>query len=640
MGLHSVNETSVASPSPEEIRAQLQRILESPVFSTALRLSQFLQFVVVRSIEGQAAAIKEYLIGVEVYNRAPSYDPKADSIVRAEASRLRAKLREYYEADGKNDPIRIDLPKGSYTPAFRLNLTAEVSVPNRPAEPLPRSKFHWQWGAAAAGLILVAALAVLWGTFGGARKVRSIAVMPPVNLGLDRTNDTLGDTLADEMTSALVDSPEWKVEGRVPVKDQTGHDQMLTWLQKNLHADLVLTGSYRVGENSNVRLSMQLVNVEDGHLLWTQTYHQRMTLLAEAQKEWARALVADVTEKTRVSSARKTHKPANEKARGYYTQARDLWSRYTDQSLEQSVKLFQQTTEADPGFALGWSGLADANLHLVEMSLEPVAARADAARSAANKAIALDESNAEAHAVLGWLEAFKDWNFLEGSRQLERAVELDPIRVFPNIYYSQVLTILGNFTDAQASVEAARARLPQIPEVLFQQGSVFFLARKYEKLEALGRELITLDPNGALGHWLVGLSLEQRGQVSSAVAEFKNGLKQAPKDLRTLCALSHSYGLTHANAKALETMRLFIDPDQKEITRFTLSYCAALTYASIGEKDKAFEWLEKARIGRDSSFPFLPHDPRFDSLKNDPRFKLLADSLKLSRDESPEHRRP
>src|SRR5260370_13175105 len=169
MGLHPVSEMSVARPRPEEIRAQLQRILDSPVFSTALRLSQFLQFVVVRSIEGQAAAIKEYLIGVEVYNRASSYDPKADSIVRAEASRLRAKLREYYEANGKNDPIRIDLPKGSYTPVFRLNLAGDVPMPIRPADPLPRTKVPWQWGAAAAGLVLMAAIAVYLGTTGGAR---------------------------------------------------------------------------------------------------------------------------------------------------------------------------------------------------------------------------------------------------------------------------------------------------------------------------------------------------------------------------------------------------------------------------------------------------------------------------------------
>jgi TolB-like protein len=628
MGLQPVSETSVASHTPEAVRAQLQRILESPVFSSALRLSQFLQFVVTRSIEGQATAIKEYLIGVEVYNRPASYDPKVDSIVRAEASRLRAKLREYYDAAGKNDPIRIELPKGSYTPVFRLISNGDV-FPSRPPEPLPSAKFRWQWGAVAAGLVLVAAIVLIWGAGHGARKVPSIAIMPPANLGQDRTNDTLGDTLADEFTNALIDSAEWKVVGRAPVTDQTGHDQMLTWLQRNLHADFVLTGSFRVGENSNVRLSLQLVNVEDGRLVWTQTYHQRLTLLAESQKEFARALVGDIADRTRnASTSRKARNPANEQARKYYTQARELWSKYTDQSFEQSLRVFHQATQADPGFAPAWAGMANANLQLVDMSLEPVAARTADARSAASKAIALDDSNAEAHAALGWIQTFKDWNFQEGSRHLERAVELDPIRVFPNIYYSQVLTILGNFTDAQAAVEAARARLPQIPEVVFQQGSVFFLARKYEKLEGLGRELVALEPNGALGHWLVGLSLEQRGQVANAIAEFKSGLKQAPRDLRTLCALSHTYGLAGANAKALETMRLFIDPDKKEITRYTLSYCAALTYTGMGQKDKAFEWLEKARIGRDASFPFLPYDPRFDPLRSDPRFTPLADSLK------------
>lgn len=624
-----MNQTTVASPTPAAIRAQLHRILESPLFSNARRLSRFLQFVVSRSIEGQGGEITEYLIAAEVYNRSPSYDPKDDSIVRAEASRLRVKLREYYDTGGRNDVVRIELPQGSYTPVFRVHSTATVAQPTPPPEPLPQTRFRWRWVAAAGALMLLAALAVAWGPIRGVRKIQSITVMPPANLGSDRTNDALGDTLADEITSALVDSADWKVLGRAPAVDQTGHDQMLAWLQKNLHADLVLTGSYRVDQNSDVRLSLQVVNVEDGRLMWTQTYHQRLTLLAESQKELARALVGDLTEKTRKAPAvSRTRSSANAQARQYYAQARELWSTYSDKSLVKSLPLFRQAMQADPGFAPAWAGFADANFELIERSLDPVEARTADARSAALKAIALDDSNAEAHFVLGWILSFKDWNFQQGSQQLERAVALDPIRVFPNIYYSQVLTVLGDFTDAQAAVEAARARLPPIPEVLFQQGSVFFLARKYEKLEALGRELVALEPNGALGHWLMGLSLEQRGQVAKAIVEFKNGLKQGPQDLRTLCALSHAYGLAGSNAKALETMRLFIDPDQKQITRYTLSYCAALTYASVGQKDKAFEWLEKARIGRDASFMFLPYDPRFDPLKSDPRYKPLADSLR------------
>jgi len=476
-------------------------------------------------------------------------------------------------------------------------------------------------------LLAAVASAAVWWSIRGAGKVQSIAVMPPVNLGSDRNNDSLSETLADEITGALVDSAEWKVVGRAPAVDQTGRDQMLTWVRQNLHSDFVLTGNYRVGENSNVRLSLQVVNVEDGRLVWTQTYHQRLTLLADSQKEFVHSVVAGITQKTR-SSGRAARTPANARARSAYSQARELWSKNTEQGFVESMPLFRQSIQADPGFAPAWAGLADANMQLVERSIEPVDRRTADARNAARKAIALDDSNAEAHAALGWILGFKDWNFQEASRQLERAVALDPIRVFPNIYHSLVLTMLGDFGDAQAAVEAARARLPPIPEVLFQQGSVFFLDRQYEKLEALGRELIALEPNGAPGHWLVGLSLEQRGQVAKAIAEFKEGLKYGPQDHRSLCALSHAYGLAGANAKAIETMRRFIDPDEKELKPLARCVCVALTYASIGQKDKAFEWLEKARANRDGSFPFLPQDPRFDSLKSDPRFTRLADSLK------------
>jgi TolB-like protein len=619
----------LAGPTPEQIREQLQRILGSSLFSGARRLSQFLQFVTARSIEGQGAELKESLIGVEVYGRNPSYDPRDDSIVRAEASRLRAKLREYYDTSGRNDPIRIELPKGSYTPAFQPNSSNGVPGPKPEPEPPLRQTFRLQWPAGAVVLVMLGVIAGVWWPIHGGRKIRSIAVMTPANLDSSRTNDALGDAFADEITAALVDSSEWKVAGRAPAVDPTGRDQILASLRQNLRPDVVLTGSYRVGENSMVRLSLQLVDAADGYLLWTQTYHRRLTFLAESQRELVRAIVADFTEKTRTASpARRGRNPANERARKSYAQARELWSKYTGQSLEQSLPLFRQSIQADPDFALAWAGLADACNRLADMRGQPFAARVAESRSAAANAVALDDSNAEAHCVLGQILLFKDRDFQGGAKELERAVELDPLRVFPNVYYSQALTILGDFDGAEAAVEAARARLPPIPEVLFQQGSVFFLARRFEKLEALGRRLIALEPNGATGHWLVGLSLEARGRVAEALGEFQTGLQQSPKDLRTLCALSHAYGLAGNKAQAVETMRRFIDPDQKEIKLHAMYYCAALTYTAMNQKDKALEWLERAHMGQDYSFPFFPYDFRFDPLKRDPRYNALADSLK------------
>jgi TolB-like protein len=318
-----VKETLAPEGAPAAIRQQLQRILGHSLFSAARRQSQFLQFVVERTLEGNASEIKESLIGVEVYGRDPSYDPKSDSIVRAEASRLRAKLREYYETDGRNDPLRIELRKGSYMPSFRLDADEPAAEPSKPAAPPVPPRSHSWWPAPAAAALILAVGVLLWGVLRnpritGGRAGHSIAVMPPANLGPDRLNDSLGDTLAEELTGALVDSADWKVVGRAPSVDQTGRDQMLTWLQQNLHAEFVLLGGYKVGENSLVRLSLQLVDLADGSLVWTQTYAKRLTFLAETQQEFVRAVVSEITAKTHTrSSGPGSPVPTNEDARRY-----------------------------------------------------------------------------------------------------------------------------------------------------------------------------------------------------------------------------------------------------------------------------------------------------------------------------------
>ena len=349
MGSTFVKE-AVTGAAPDQIRTQLGRVLESALFSNSQRSSQFLQFVVNQSIEGRPEEIKESLIGIEVYGRDPSsFDPKTDSIVRAEASRLRAKLREYYEALGKDDPIRIELPKGSYTPLFLP--AAKGSVP----EPA-RTRFRWQWAALAGVVLLVAVLAALWWTRHGTGKIGSIAVIPPVDLGSDPNTATLGQTFADEMTAALVDSAEWDVVGRAPAIDPTGHDQMLTWLQQNTHADFVLTGSYRVGENSNVRLSLQLVDVADGHLRWTGTFHKSVTFLAESHNEFTRSIVGEMSRAKKASPERKTPNPSTETARKYYVQAREAVEqlRQTESGVQPAA--FPTGDSSRPGIRAGLGG--------------------------------------------------------------------------------------------------------------------------------------------------------------------------------------------------------------------------------------------------------------------------------------------
>ncbi len=619
-----MNESAVSRPSAEQIREELARILGSPLFSNARRLSQFLEFVVVRAVNGQAAEIKELLIGVEVYGRDPSYDPKADSIVRAEASRLRSKLREYYETLGREDPVRIDLPKGSYSPAFQLLVEEPppAPAPPPPAEPAPapaaaQSKFPLRWVAAAGVLLVVIALA--WWLPRGLHRSHLIAVIALANLSPDHSADRLGDTLTDEIVRALVGANEWKVVGRAPNLDLSGPNQMLAPLRQNMGAEVVFSGSYRV-EQASVRITLQLTNVADGYLLWTRTYQQPMSWFAESGREVAREAVAAFTRKY---IGRATPPEV-------YAQAREAWSAYSQQELVQSLKLFQEAIDAAPNYAPAWAGLADANMRLSTMPVQPTKTRLAEARTAALKALELDESNAEAHAVLGKIYLYEDSNPTAAVTQLQRAVALDPTRLSPNVRYSEALTVVGDMQRAEEVIEAARARLPPMPDLVFQQGSVLFLARKWERLEEIGRELIALEPGQARGHWLLGLSFEQRGRIREAIAEFQAGLRQGAKDdLRTLCALAHAYGLAGEQSRALEFMNRFFEFGPRN-SRYSLPCCAALTYISLKETDKALDFLEMARTTKDAAFLFVPYDARYDPLRGEVRFKNLVASLKAA----------
>lgn len=597
-----------------QIRGQLQSVLNSEQFASARKSSAFLKFVVDSKLAG--VEVKESMIGVEVYGRESTYNPKTDSIVRAEASRLRAKLREYYEGPGWSDPVIIDLPKGSYVPVFHARRTP-------PPPPVPTSR-SLPWRSAAMPAALFAALAAVgvWWVAGRLQPGPSIAIAPVRALSADPGIQVVADSLTSHLIKALLTSRSWKVTGRMPPLDVTADSPVPSALQKDSAADNVLTGSIRLTGTRDIRLTLELVNASDGYLLWHDTYDRPLQTIADTQAEVARSAVAAFTRRY-TGRPEAPHNVA-------YDQAREFWRAYTPSGLAESIPHFQKAVRNDPRFAAAWAGMADAYIRLSDDAPDiDTRDKVEAARSAAAKALELDQANAEAHAALGRIYLYKDWNFRLGLEQFQRAVALDPTRVAPQISYAQALTIVGDLQGALDAIREAEGRLPALPDVLMQEGSVFFLARKFEKMESVGREMLAIDADNPSAFWLVGLSLEQRGKVAEGIREFEAGLRAAARnDLRILCALSHSYGLLGDRTRAFEIQRKYLPNPEGPFNRFTLSYCAALTYAGLGDRDGAFRWLEKARQFHDLSFPFLPFDPRFDALRTDPRYATLVQPLK------------
>ncbi len=595
------------------IRGQLQSVLNSEQFAAARRLSAFLEFAVTSKLAG--VEVKESLIGVEVYGREATYNPKTDSIVRAEASRLRAKLREYYDGPGRSDPWIIDLPKGSYVPVFQARPPAPVAVE------APGMARRIAWRRAALPVAVIAAVVGVWWAVGGPRPGPSVAIAPVRALGTDPGIQVVADSLTSHLTKVLLAARSWKVAGRIPPVELSSDSPMPPASRKDLKTDVILTGSLRPTGNRDARLTLELVNASDGYLLWHDTYDRPLQAMADTQAEMARLAVAAFTRRY----TGRPEAPYN----ADYEQAREFWRAYTPSGLAQSIPHFQKAVRNDPKFAAAWAGMADAYIRLSDdVSDIDTRDKVEAARAAAGKALALDEANAEAHAALGRIYLYKDWDFRRGVERFQRAVALDPTRVAPQISYAQALTIVGDLQGALDAIHEARGRLPALPDVLMQEGSVYFLARKFEKMEAVGREMLAIDADNPSAFWLVGLSLEQRGKVSESIREFEAGLRAAARDdLRILCALSHAYGLLGDRKRAFEVQRKYLPDPEGPLNRFTLCYCAALTYAGLGDKDGAFRWLAKARRIHDQSLPFTPFDPRFDALRGDPRYAPLVEPV-------------
>ena len=223
-----------ADLSPEAIRAQLRRMLSSEIFVRSERMTRFLQFTVEQYLAGNAGNLKEYLIGVEVFDKPETLDPRLDPIVRVEAGRLRAKLREYYETVGREDPVLIHFPARSYVPAFERRLPGPAAI----SRVMPRA---------------------------------SVAVLPFADLSRDRDQEFFCDGLTDEVIVSLAQLPVLQVVSRTSSFQYKGKAGDVRHIGEELNVRAILEGSVRC-YGGRLRVTVQLVDAADGYYLWSQSF--------------------------------------------------------------------------------------------------------------------------------------------------------------------------------------------------------------------------------------------------------------------------------------------------------------------------------------------------------------------------------
>jgi serine/threonine-protein kinase len=597
------------------VRAELEKILGSQNFANSGRQSRFLRFVVEQALDGLGPQLKEYLIGVEVYDRGEGYDPRVDTIVRVEASRLRSRLADYYKSEGQTDPIRVELPRGSYVPTFEATgatgAIADTSRPTLSRKPL--------LAAAAAVVILLAAGVWL------ARRARpadagaaSIAVLPFADLSPDKDQEYFCDGMTEELIGALSRVAGLRVAARTSSFEFKGQAQDVRLIGERLHVGHVLEGSVRK-DGGRLRISAQLIKTADGYHVWSETYDRDLKDVFAVQEQISSAIVENLTPKLAVQA---TPSPQSENIDAYnlYLQGRFFQGKFTPEAEHKAIDLFQQAVAGDAGFARPYAGMADAYLILGFSGAMKTSDALPKAVAAANHALELNPTLCEPHVSIGAIQALYHWNWAESEREFRRALELNAASPAHTYYALLCLTPVGRFDEALREARLAVQTDPLSREANSALGVIHYYRREYANAIDALKKTLDLDPAFPEARAELASAYEVNGRFADALAEAKK-----IEELGAVERGEHHRARIQARMGNAEAARKILAGSCKSASHVS---CAA-TQLALGNRDEAFVELQKAVPEHDNHLIWLRVDPMFDPLKNDPRFLAILKQINL-----------
>jgi serine/threonine-protein kinase len=561
------------------IRQHLAKVLSSHAFAHVDRLKRFLAFVVEESANGRAGALKEYSIGVEVFDRETEFDPRTDPIVRVQARRLRARLARYYEDEGRNDELRIELPKGSYAPEI-----------HRQAEPARK-------------ISLAAALT----------SRNTVSVLPFSDRSQTGDMGYFCDGIAEEIVNAVAKLPQLRVIAR--------------GIASAAQAATLIGGSIR-RFGDDLHITVQIIEAASGCYLWSDVFDRKADDLFRIQREVAdtiaEKLKGDVFGQSPGDRTRRTESLA---AYNFYLQGRYHCSQRTDAGLRKAVEFLEKSIAEDARYAPAYAGLADAYSLLSHYGVLPPAQVWTKAASNAASAVLLDDELAEGHTSLAHVKATQDWDWHGAELEYRRAIALDPRLATAHHWYAvSCLVPLGRLDDALQEIQFAQTLDPVSKIISRDTARVYYYRREFEAaLEECDRT-IERDPYFSGAYWILGLVQEQLGDFQESAAAFQRGIQLLPEHPLMRAALGRLFALSGKPAKAKQVLREMKDVSSK---RYLCPFEPAMIRLALGELDVAFECLGKAKEERCFDLISLNADPRFDGVRTDPRLRSIANEMGL-----------
>ena len=621
--------------SADSIKAELEKILASPGFANAERLTKFLRYAVEEHLSGQSDKLKESLLGIEVFGRKPSYDPRIDAVVRTEAVKLRARLREYYESEGREDPLIIDLPKGGYVPAFRVRGKEEPKEVPPPAVALEmpaEARPPWHKYAIVAAFVSLIFGAAIYATMRGrsgvpprAPEMSSIAVLPFADLSADRDQEYFCDGMTEEIIDSLTKMGGFRVVARTSSFAFKGKQQDVREIGKKLNVGYVLEGSVRKDGN-RLRVTAQLNGVNDGYHLWSETYERELKDVFAVQDEISRAIVNTLQVKLASSSPTKRPAPENLETYDLYLQGRYHWSRWRSEGAEKAIQSFEQAIAKDPKYAAAYAGLADSYAWMGFFSALPPNDAMPKAKQYARKALELDDSLSDAHCSLAYVNALYDFDWPAAEREFKRAIQLNPNSWSAHFGYGiTYLCPRGKTAEGLQETKLARELDPLSPVTNNYLGLALVMNRQSEAGVEQFRKALSLDPNFSEAHLhLANVYLDSR-KFDQFYPELERARGDAP-EWRIDLARAVGAAIQGKTSEALRLVHKWEHPPPNVFVRPT---SIASVYACLRDKENLLFWLEKAYTERDGVLAFMREQHSFDPYRKEPRFIAVFQKVGL-----------
>jgi serine/threonine protein kinase/Flp pilus assembly protein TadD len=457
---------------------------------------------------------------------------------------------------------------------------------------------------------------------------RTIAVLPFVNSSPDPDNEYLSDGITDELINALAKVEGLRVASRTSVFALKGKAQDVRAIGALLEASEVLEGSVR-RSGENLRITVQLTSTDDGRLVWSERYDRKLHDVFAIQDEIARTIVTTLrsTSFADIATAPTSRRTENVHAYGLYLRGRYAWNKRTSEGIIEGIKYFEEAIALDPTFVLAYTGLADSFSLQIDYRSVPVHEGHKKAKFYARKAIALDDTVAEAHASLAWSLFIYDWDLDAAAREFQRAIELDPHYAAAHQWYAFLLASRGRFDEALLEAHTAQENDPASVSGRRSLGYCYVYARRYEQARYHLSRAIAMNPTAEESYRIQGVILTILGEHGEAERVLREALDLAsPGTTYTKATLAYSLARGGNKTFALQVRDELLEKRRHD---YVSPVELATVSVGLGELDEAVKWCEQAAEERRGWVMYLGVHPVVDPLRQNPRFQALLRKMGL-----------